>query len=58
MLNRAMPYLGRKLVTEIKEADIIALLDEVVAKRQNERKDMTTGPNAEARTIQICLDRL
>jgi len=54
ILKRAMPYLGHKLISEIKRADITELLDDVVAKRQT-RKDLTGGPSAEAQVIQTVL---
>jgi integrase len=55
MLNRVMPVLGPKLLTEIKKSDITELLDHVAAKRARKRKDLKHGPDAEARTIQQCL---
>ena len=56
MLNRVLPYLGHKLLADIKRADITELLDDIAAKRQRQRKGLTTGPDAEARTIQVCLN--
>jgi integrase len=55
MLNRVMPYLGNKLVTDIKRGDITEVLDDIVSKRLRKRKDLKTGPASEARAIQSCL---
>jgi integrase len=58
MLNRVMPALGPKLLSDIKKSDITAVLDDIAAKRQNPRRGLTTRVDAEARTIQICLGTL
>jgi integrase len=55
LLNRVMPYLGNKLVTDIKKADITEILDDVAAKRRLKRKGLKGGPNTMARSIQTCL---
>jgi integrase len=45
-----MPYLGSKLVADIKRGDITELLDDVAAKRQ---RNLNGGsPDPEARSIQ------
>jgi len=55
-LNRALPYLGYKLLTEITRSDITELLDDVAAKRRRQRKDLQGGPNGEARAIHATLN--
>jgi integrase len=56
-LNRALPYLGDKLLSEIKRGDVTELLDDIAAKRQRRtRKDGQGGPNGEARSIHATLN--